>query len=105
MYNDKDFQNKSSYLKSNREETTGLSGRVQDEYQLSDLDFQIHNNTHTFNLSNSNQLSFNDSCQVHESTVNNNDNRESYYSNNNRESGYWKKGRDSAMQNRQSFVC
>ncbi len=71
MYTDKDFQNRSSQLyKNSREETTGImtntmSGRVQDEYQLSDFDLQIYNNNHTFNLSSSNQISFNDSGTWH----------------------------------------
>lgn len=62
MYADKDFQKKSSYVKSNKDETTGImtmtmSGRgVYDQYQLSDFDFQAVGN-HTFN----NSISFNDS--------------------------------------------
>ena len=62
MYNDKDFQTRTSFVKS-KEETTRMttSGRgVYDEYQISDFDFQVPNN-HTFNISASNPLSFNDS--------------------------------------------
>jgi hypothetical protein len=66
MYNDKDFQNRSSFInKSHKDETTGMtmtmSGRgVYDEYQISDFDFQVPPN-HTFNISSTNPLSFNDS--------------------------------------------
>jgi hypothetical protein len=67
MYNDKDFEGKSSYVKSNRESTgimtRNMSGRVNDEYQFSDLDFPVQNN-HTFNIS-INQLSINDSSSYH----------------------------------------
>jgi hypothetical protein len=93
MYNDKDFQNKSSYLaKSNKEETTGImtmtmSGRgVCDEYQLSDFDFVVNNN-HTVN-SYHNPPSYNQSGNWQTNNQSNNIQR-------NNDSGNWQKANDS----------
>jgi len=73
MYNDKDFDGKTSYIKSNRHSigirtSNNITGKVNEEYQLNDSDFHISNNNRTFNISSSNPLSFNDSGNWHKTS-------------------------------------